>query len=410
MTAYEIIAKKRDGLRLTDEEIRFMIIGYLQKKIPDYQVSAWLMAILLQGLNQQETSAFTNTVLHSGETVDLSPIQGIKVDKHSTGGVGDKVSIILAPIAAAAGIPVPMISGHGLGHTGGTLDKLESIPGFKTRFAIPQFINKIKEHGLCLMGQSDSITPADRALYALRDVTAAIPSIPLITASIMSKKIAEGINALVLDVKTGSGAFMKTKKEAISLAENLISVGENFGIETAAYITDMNQPLGYAVGNQLEIIECRSALLGSGADDLMELTYTLSGTMIYLGKKAKTISAGITLAKEMVSSGRAWNKFIEMIKSQQGDVNFVKNPQQFPQADTQIDITAEQNGYISRMDAYIIGSSAVMLGAGRQKKDDPIDPTAGIILHKKIGSKVSYGEKIMTIHSKMDKINDNLLG
>jgi pyrimidine-nucleoside phosphorylase len=409
MTAYEIIAKKRDGLELTDEEINFLVIGYSNGKIPDYQISAWLMAILLQGLNNKETHAFTKAILDSGEAVDLSSIKNIKIDKHSTGGVGDKVSIILAPIVSAAGITLPMISGRGLGHTGGTLDKLQSIPGFKTDYSIPAFIDKIRKHGTCLMGQTDTITPADKKLYSLRDVTATIPSIPLITASIMSKKIAEGINALVLDVKTGNGAFMKKYSDALNLANSLIDTGKRFGIKTVAYISNMDQPLGYAIGNQLEIIECCEALQGNGAKDLMELTYTLSGTMIYLGGKAATIEDGIITAKKMVTYGKAWNKFLEITAAQEGNIDYLKNPALFPRTKLQLDIKAEQNGYIKLLDAYIIGSVSTLLGAGRLKISDQIDQKAGIILHKKIGEKVLQGEKIMTIYSDKNSISDKLI-
>ncbi len=399
MTAYEIIAKKRDGKELTDDEIRFMIDGYTRGAIPDYQISAWLMTVFFRSLNARETRTLTEAVLHSGEVLDLSAVHGIKTDKHSTGGVGDKVSIILAPIVAAAGVPVPMISGRGLGHTGGTLDKLQSIPGFKIDYSIPEFIDKIKKHGACLIGQTDTITPADKKLYALRDVTATIPSLPLITASIMSKKIAEGIDALVLDVKTGRGAFMPDYEQALTLAKNLIDTGERFGKRTAAYITNMDQPLGNTVGNWLEILECRDVLLGRGPADLTELTCRLSGTMIYFGGKAADVAEGVSLAKEALASGKAWDKFLEIVRAQQGDVSLLERPDAYPQPKFKGEITAIQDGYLSAVDALIIGSTAVTLGAGRLQTSDIIDPKAGIVLYKKYGDKVRRGEKIMTFYT-----------
>jgi pyrimidine-nucleoside phosphorylase len=404
MPAYEIIAKPRDGTELSEDEIRFMINGYTAGSIPDYQISAWLMAIFFRGMNQSETKALTDAVLHSGEVLDLKKIAGIKVDKHSTGGVGDKVSIILAPIAAAAGVPVPMISGRGLGHTGGTLDKLQSIPGFKIDYSVSEFINKIILHDTCLIGQTDIITPADKKLYALRDVTATIPSIPLITASIMSKKIAEGIDALVLDVKTGKGAFMQDYDTAVTLTKSLIATGERFGKRTVAFITNMDQPLGNTVGNWLEILECRDALLGKGPADLMELTYRLSGAMIYLAKKTSSIESGVKIAQEMITSGKAWQKFLEIVNSQQGDTRFLENPQLYKKAKFAIDVTAEEEGFISGLDALLIGSTAVTLGAGRLKTSDIIDPKAGIVLHKKQGDPVSAGEKIMTFYTDKEAV------
>ncbi len=397
MTPYEIISKKRDGHELSAEEIKYMIMGYTNGEIPDYQVSALLMAIYLKGMNAAETMAVTNTMLYSGEVVDLSAIPGVKVDKHSTGGVGDKVSIILAPIVAAAGVPVPMISGRGLGHTGGTLDKLESIPGFRVDYSIKEYEQKISEIGACLIGQTPDICPADKKLYALRDVTATIQSIPLITGSIMSKKMAEGIDALVLDVKTGSGAFMQKYEDSVALAKQLIAVGEHFGKPTLAYITDMNEPLGRTVGNWLEMVECFEALQGDGPDDLLEVTHQLSGAMIYLGKKAGTIKEGVQISKEMIRSGKAWNKFLEIVASQEGDVAMVQHPQHYPQAKYQAEVKSEQDGYIAGVNALEVGLTSVSLGAGRQKSTDIIDPKAGIILHRKKGDAVSKGEPLMTV-------------
>lgn len=399
MIPYEIISKKRDGRELSAEEIEFMVMGYTNGEIPDYQISALLMAIYLKGMNAAETMALTNTMLHSGEVVDLSHIPGIKVDKHSTGGVGDKVSIILAPIVAAAGVPVPMISGRGLGHTGGTLDKLESIPGFRVDYSIKEYAQKIAEIGVCLIGQTPEICPADKKMYALRDVTATIQSIPLITGSIMSKKMAEGIDALVLDVKTGSGAFMQSYEKSVALAKQLIAVGEHFGKPTLAYITDMSEPLGNTVGNWLEMVECFESLQGRGPQDLMEVTHQLSGAMIYLGQKAASIEEGMKISKEMIRNGKAWQKFLEIVALQEGDAEFVKNPQKYPKAKYQAEVKAEQDGYLASINALEVGLTSVTLGAGRQKSTDTIDPKAGIILHRKKGDEVTTGETLMTVHT-----------
>lgn len=399
MTAYEIISKKRDGFELNAEEISFMVNGFAEGKVPDYQMSALLMAIFLRGMNPKETMAVTSNMLHSGEVVDLKAIPGIKVDKHSTGGVGDKVSIILAPVVAAAGVPVPMISGRGLGHTGGTLDKLESIPGFSVNYSIAEYEDKIKRIGACLIGQTPDICPADKKMYALRDVTATIQSIPLITGSIMSKKLAEGIDALVLDVKTGRGAFMQKYEDSVALAKQLISVGEQFGKPTVAYITDMNEPLGNAIGNWLEIVECIDGLKGNGPDDLMDITHQLCGAMIYLGGKAITIEDGVKVSKEMISSGKAWDKLLEIVKEQNGDTSMLENPANYPKPAHQLDVLAEQSGYIRSINSLEVGLTAVSLGAGRLKSDDIIDPKAGILLHKKAGDPVQNGEKLMSVYS-----------
>ncbi len=404
MTAYEIISRKRDGGELTDQEIIYMIDGYTRGSIPDYQVAAWLMAIFFQGMNTRETLAITNTMLHSGESADLSQVPGIKVDKHSTGGVGDKVSIILAPIVAAAGVPVPMISGRGLGHTGGTLDKLQSIPGFRVDYSIDEYREKIKKTGVCLIGQTASLAPADKKIYALRDVTATIQSIPLISASIMSKKLAEGIDALVLDVKTGNGAFMQSYEKSVELAKSLIAIGEKAGKPTVAYITNMDEPLGKTVGNWLEMVECFECMQGDGPDDLMEVTHYLSGTMIYLGKKADSIEDGIKISQEMIKSGKAWEKFLEIVEEQNGDVSFVKKPEQYPAANFQTDVFAGSDGFISGINALEVGLTAITLGAGREKSEDVIDPKAGIVLHKKTGDKVIKGGKLMTVYTDKEHV------
>lgn len=399
MTAYEIISKKRDGIKLSADEIGYMINGFTDGSVPDYQMSAFLMAVYFRGMDESETKTITHTMLNSGEVVDLSKIDGIKVDKHSTGGVGDKVSIILAPIVAAAGIPVPMISGRGLGHTGGTLDKLESIPRFRVNYSIAEYRKKIKKTGTCLIGQTPTLVPADKKMYALRDVTATIQSIPLITGSIMSKKMAEGIDALVLDVKTGKGAFMQSLENARILAKSLISVGEDFGKPTIAYITDMNQPLGNAVGNWLEIKECIEAMQSNGPADLMEVTHQLCGAMIYLGKRAKSIDEGIIISKEMIDSGRAWQKFLEIVEEQDGETYFVEHPANYPKAKYEVEYNADQDGYIAGINPLEVGLTAVKLGAGRQKSDDPIDPKAGIVIHKKPGDAVNPGDKVMTFYT-----------
>jgi len=404
MTAYEIISKKRDGFELTDEQIAFIINGFVSERIPDYQMSAFLMATYFQGMNDRETLSLTRCMLQSGETVDLNHIPGIKVDKHSTGGVGDKVSIILAPIVAAAGVPVPMISGRGLGHTGGTLDKLESIPGFRIDYSIKEYKEKIAKIGVCLIGQTPTLVPADKKMYALRDVTATIQSIPLITGSIMSKKLAEGIDALVLDVKTGKGAFMQNYDDSVNLAKRLIAVGEQFDKPTVAYITNMNEPLGNKIGNWLEIEECIDALKGKGPDDLMEVTHQLCGAMIFLGKKAKSIQDGIKVSKEMIQSGKAWKKFVEIVEEQNGDVSFIQEPEKYPQSKVKATVSASDSGYITSIDSLEVGLTAVSLGAGRQKAEDKIDPKAGIILHKKSGEKVEKGDIIMTVFSDNDGI------
>ncbi len=404
MTAYEIISKKRDGFELSEEEIEYMVLGFARGEIPDYQMSALLMAVFLRGMNQQETMALTKTMLHSGRIVDLSHIPGVKVDKHSTGGVGDKVSIILAPIVVAAGVPVPMISGRGLGHTGGTLDKLESIPGFRVNYSIQEYAEKIKKIGTCLIGQTPDIVPADKKMYALRDVTATIQSIPLITGSIMSKKLAEGIDALVLDVKTGKGAFMQKYEDSVALAKQLIATGERFGKPTVAFITDMNEPLGRAVGNWNEIEECIFALQGDGPDDLMEVTHTLCGAMIHLGKKADSIDEGKEISKEMIRSGKAWQKFLEIVAEQEGDVDMVKNPQNYPKSKFSVQVKATRDGYIAGIDALEVGLTAVILGAGRTKSDDAIDPKAGITVHKKGGDQVAKGETLMSVYTDKQEV------
>ncbi len=392
-----IIRKKRDGGVVTPEEIDFLIQQYTSDTIPDYQMSAFLMAAYLNGLNSREAAALTDSMLHSGIIVDLGHIPGIKVDKHSTGGVGDKLSLILAPIVAACGVPVPMISGRGLGHTGGTLDKLESIPGFTVDITLNRYKKIIEKHNLVLAGQTEEIAPADKRLYALRDVTATVESIPLIAGSIMSKKLAEGIDALVLDVKFGSGAFMKTIDDAKNLAETLVNIGEQFGKETIAYLTNMNQPLGNTIGNWLEVKESIDCLNGKGPEAVMELTHTLAGTMIYLGKKAGSITEGIEMSRKSVKNGSAMQKWLDIVEEQGGDIRYIKDPESYPTASHIKAVNADVDGIIKGIDTYLIGMASLELGAGRKSKDEHVDPQAGIVLHKKIGDSVENGETFATL-------------
>ncbi|MCX7874766.1 MAG: thymidine phosphorylase [Melioribacteraceae bacterium] len=405
MNVVEIIRKKRNGYQLTSEEINFLVNGYTKGEIPNYQFSAFLMAIFLKGLNKKETAYLTNEMLYSGIVIDLSFIDGKKVDKHSTGGVGDKTSLIIAPIVAAAGINVPMISGRGLGHTGGTLDKLESIPGFNVNLSLSNYKKIIKKCGAVLAGQTKEVAPADKLIYALRDVTATVESIPLITASIMSKKLAEGIDGLVLDVKTGSGAFMKKLNDSIQLAESLVNTAKAFKKKVIAMITDMNQPLGNYIGNWFEVLESIKVLQGEKVDDLLELSLNLSGAMIMIGRKAKTIDEGIQISKEMIANGKAFNKFLEIVELQNGDVNVIKNPDLYPKSKFNEKIYSAKSGYLKSIDNYEIGMASLELGAGRLKIEDKIDPKAGIIFYPKIGTKIKKGDLIAEIFTdKEDKI------
>lgn len=389
-----IIRKKRDGNILDKDEIVYLVEQYTHGNIPDYQMSAFLMAAFLNGLNAEEASSLTSSMLNSGEVLDLSDIPGKKVDKHSTGGVGDKLSLILAPIVASCGVPVPMIAGRGLGHTGGTLDKLESIPGFTVDITLSEYRRILKKHNLVIAGQTREIAPADKRLYALRDVTATVESIPLIAGSIMSKKLAEGIDALVLDVKYGSGAFMNKIEEALELAKTLVAIGESFGKETIAYLTHMDQPLGYNIGNWLEVEEAIEALKGKGPKDVMEVTHLLAGTMIYLGEQAGTTEEGIEMSKEAIQSGRAWNKWLELVREQGGDTAFLKNPGRYARAEHQLTVTAPETGYLQAIDAYAVGMAALELGAGRRTKESTIDPPAGVKFKKKVGDYVEKDETI----------------
>ncbi|MFN1835946.1 thymidine phosphorylase [Balneola sp. MJW-20] len=391
-----IIRKKRDGESLSSSEIDYLIKGYTSGELPDYQMSAFTMAAYLNGLNKEESAQLTRSMLHSGIIVDLSMIPGKKVDKHSTGGVGDKLSLILAPIVASAGVPVPMISGRGLGHTGGTLDKLESIPGFQVDVDLERYKEIIDKHRLVLVGQTKEIAPADKKLYALRDVTATVESIPLIAGSIMSKKLAEGIDALVLDVKYGSGAFMKKQEDAMELGKTLVDIGLEFGKETVAYITNMNQPLGYSVGNWLEVEECIHALHGEGPEDILELSHLLSGTMIYLGGRAESVNEGISISKMQVQNGEAFQKWLDIVDEQGGDISVIRDPDSYVKAKFEFELKSPEDGYINEIDSFQIGMASLELGAGRKKKEDAVDPVAGIRLGKKLGDKVKKGETILT--------------
>jgi len=394
--AVSLIRKKRDGATLSNKEIKFLIDRYTEEALPDYQMSAFLMAAFLNGLTAEESGALTESMLHSGITVDLSEIPGTKVDKHSTGGVGDKLSLILAPVVASAGVPVPMISGRGLGHTGGTLDKLESITGFNVDANLERYKEILAKHNLVLIGQTKEIAPADKKIYALRDVTATVEYIPFIASSIMSKKIAEGIDALVLDVKFGSGAFMKNSEQAIELAEELVRIGERFGKKTIAYVTNMQQPLGNAIGNWLEVKESIEALNGRGPEDVSVLSHLLAGTMIYLGDKAQSVEEGIKISKEQVDNGAAFQKWIDIVEEQGGNLDYIENPGSYPQCAYQFEYRANQEGYIGEMDAFDIGMASLELGAGRKTLEQNIDPSAGVTLNKKVGDFVSENETILT--------------
>lgn len=407
MNTIELIKKKREKNALSKEEIIFLINNYTKGKIPDYQFSAFLMATYLNGMTVEETAALTEAMLYSGIVINLDSIHGAKVDKHSTGGVGDKTSLILAPIVAAAGVNVPMISGRGLGHTGGTLDKLESIPGFRTDLNLAEYKKVIKKCGTVLAGQTKNIAPADKLIYALRDVTATVESIPLITGSIMSKKLAEGIDGLVLDIKTGSGAFMKELKDAKALAKSLINTAKAFDKKVIGIITDMNQPLGNYIGNWLEVVESVEALQGKDIPDLMTVTYKLSGAMIYLGRKASSIDEGVEISKEMIKSGKAFDKFLEVVKLQNGDTSVLTDLAKYPKSKYSEDVVASKSGYLKEVNNYEVGMSALQLGAGRLTKDDIIEPKAGIIFNVKIGDKVKKGDVIAKLFTDKKKEIDS---
>jgi pyrimidine-nucleoside phosphorylase len=396
--AIDVIRKKRDGGELTRGEIEALVGGYTIGEIPDYQASAWLMATLLKGMTRAETAALTDTMLRSGEVLDFSDLPSRKVDKHSTGGVGDKTSLVLAPLAAAGGLTVPMISGRGLGHTGGTLDKLEAIPGFNVNLPVARFRKILETCGCAMIGQTAEIAPADRKLYALRDVTGTVESPFLICASIMSKKLAEGIDALVLDVKTGSGAFMKNEKDAAYLAELMVETGERMGKKMAALITDMDQPLGRYVGNALEVVEVLEVLRGGGPEDLRELCLELAAWMFLLGQRVSTIEEGKQLSAKLIRSGDALTRFHTMVELQGGDARVIDDPKRLPRAKHSLDVLSAKTGYVTAIQCERAGTACVILGGGRERKEDSVDPAVGFVLHKKVADPVSAGETLCTVH------------
>ena len=398
MNVYEIIDKKKRGLELNQTEIEYLINGYVNNEIPDYQISAWLMAVYFQGMTDRELLALTNCMTKSGEIVDLSSIMGVKVDKHSTGGVGDKVTLVVAPIVAACGGKVAKMSGRGLGFTGGTIDKLEAIPGLKTALAEEEFFNMVNEIGLAVMGQSADIAPADKKLYALRDVTATVDSIPLIASSIMSKKLAAGSDKIVLDVTVGSGAFMKDKENAVQLAEKMVAIGNRAGKKTVAILTNMDVPLGKMVGNNLEVVEAIETLKGRGPEDLIAVVVEIASTMLYLAQIG-TKEECMKKVKRVIADGSALEKLKLMVERQGGDGSYIENPDQFEKAIYQHEIIANNSGYIGKMNTEECGKAAVLLGAGREVKDDPIDMTAGIQFNKKTGDAVKQGDIVAIAYS-----------
>lgn len=398
MNVYEIIDKKKRGLELNQTEIEYLINGYVNNEIPDYQISAWLMAVYFQGMTDRELLALTNCMTKSGEIVDLSSIMGVKVDKHSTGGVGDKVTLVVAPIVAACGGKVAKMSGRGLGFTGGTIDKLEAIPGLKTALAEEEFFNMVNEIGLAVMGQSADIAPADKKLYALRDVTATVDSIPLIASSIMSKKLAAGSDKIVLDVTVGSGAFMKDKENAVQLAEKMVAIGNGAGKKTVAILTNMDVPLGKMVGNNLEVVEAIETLKGRGPEDLIAVVVEIASTMLYLAQIG-TKEECMKKVKRVIADGSALEKLKLMVERQGGDGSYIENPDQFEKAIYQHEIIANNSGYIGKMNTEECGKAAVLLGAGREVKDDPIDMTAGIQFNKKTGDAVKQGDIVAIVYS-----------
>ncbi|AOC58272.1 MULTISPECIES: pyrimidine-nucleoside phosphorylase [Bacillus] len=415
MRMVDIIAKKRDGKELSSEEISFFVKEYTDGTIPDYQASALAMAIFFQDMTDQERADLTLAMANSGDTIDLSAIEGIKVDKHSTGGVGDTTTLVLAPLVAALDVPVAKMSGRGLGHTGGTVDKLEAVKGFHVEITKDEFIELVNRHKVAVIGQSGNLTPADKKLYALRDVTGTVNSIPLIASSIMSKKIAAGADAIVLDVKTGAGAFMKTPEDSEKLAKAMVRIGNNVGRQTMAVISDMSQPLGLAIGNSLEVKEAIDTLRGEGPEDLNELVLTLGSQMVVLAKKAETLDEAREKLIEVMKNGKALEKFKEFLENQGGDGSIVDQPEKLPQAPYQIDVPAKESGVVAEIVADEIGVAAMILGAGRATKEDEIDLSVGIMLNKKVGDRVEKGDSLVTLHANredvanvMEKIYDNI--
>jgi pyrimidine-nucleoside phosphorylase len=399
----DIIEKKREGKILTDQEIHFFIDGYTNKTIPDYQVSALLMAIYFNGMNNNESTSLTMAMLESGDTIDLSKIAGVKVDKHSTGGVGDKTTLVLGPLVASCGAKVAKLSGRGLGHTGGTLDKLESIPGLSINIDIEDFVNQVNEIGIAVAGQTANLTPADKLLYALRDVTATVPSIPLIASSIMSKKLASGSDVIVLDVKVGEGAFMKTIEDARALSRVMVDIGTNLDRKVIAFITDMSQPLGFTVGNKLEVVEALDTLNGNGPEDLTELCVEIGSHMVYNAEITDSLEAAKALIIENMNNGKAHDKQLEFIKKQGGKMPKLDN---FITVQKKVDVIADKSGYVHRIDALAIGLAAMKLGAGRATKEDAIDPDVGIVLSKKVANKVAKGDVLATLYVNQDNVDD----
>lgn len=410
MRVVDIINKKKMGHALTQEEIAFFVQGYVQGEIPDYQISALYMAIYFRGMNDEEIADLTMAYVNSGETIDLSGIAGVKVDKHSTGGVGDKISLIVIPLVASLGIPVAKMSGRGLGHTGGTIDKLEAIPGFRTALSAEEFIANVNNHGMAVVGQTANLTPADKLTYALRDVTGTVDSIPLIASSIMSKKIASGADAIVLDVKVGSGAFMKSLGEAKKLAECMVQIGKSLKRKTIAIITDMNQPLGHEVGNANEIREVIDVLRGKGAEDETGIALTIASYMAIASGSYHDFQSTYEELQQVIASGKAIEKLEELISSQGGNPQIVHDPSQLPQAKHHIEILSSQAGYISAIDAEQIGLAAMLLGAGRKKKDDAIDYAAGVTLLKKVGDYVDLNKPLCILHTNLERVETDILG
>lgn len=405
MRMVDLIEKKRDGNELSKEEIEYIVTNYTNGKIPDYQVSALLMAIFYQDMTNEEITNLTLAIANSGDVIDLSSLEGIKVDKHSTGGVGDTTTLILAPLVASVGVTVAKMSGRGLGYTGGTLDKLEAIPGFQIELSDEAFVRIVNESKVAVIGQSGNLAPADKKLYALRDVTATVDSLPLIASSIMSKKIAAGADAIVLDVTTGDGAFMKNIEDARRLAKTMTSIGKLANRETVAVISDMSEPLGEAIGNSLEVVEAIETLQGNGPEDLVEMCYALGSQMVVLTGKAKTIDEARTLLQEALESGKALAKFKEMIQNQGGDPTIVEQPERILTARYTMELPAKQSGVVSKIVANELGIAAMMLGAGRKTKEDDIDHAVGLKLHKKIGDTVTKGESLLTIYSNDKEIS-----
>ena len=405
MRMYDLIEKKKRNEILTDAEIKFMVDGYVAGKVPDYQMSAMLMAIWFNGMTDNEITELTKVMAHSGDMIDLSAIEGKKVDKHSTGGVGDKTTLIVAPIVAACGGKVAKMSGRGLGHTGGTIDKLEAIPGYRTVLSREEFFNTVNECGLSLIGQSGNLAPADKKLYALRDVTATVDSIPLIASSIMSKKLAAGSDCILLDVKTGSGAFMKTLDDSIKLAETMVAIGEGAGRRTVALITDMDTPLGFGIGNSLEVIESMDVLKGRGPTDLTEVSLQLAANMLYLVGKGN-IEECRKLAEKSIEDSTAFERFCKMVKAQGGDDSVLRDYDKFAKAPYQREVIAKTDGFITKMNAETIGVTSVILGAGRETKESDIDFSAGLVIHKKFGDSVKAGESLATLYTSKESSLD----